>query len=42
MSRYVAFIRTNVSEEFIATIIRVGGIGRLGTALAVTSNQSML
>jgi hypothetical protein len=33
----VALIRTNVSEELGASIIRVKRIGELGTALAVTS-----
>jgi hypothetical protein len=30
--------KTEVSEEFSASIIRVTRIGELGTALAVTSN----
>jgi hypothetical protein len=33
----VAFVRTDVSEEYIAYIIRVKGIGDLGITLAVTS-----
>jgi hypothetical protein len=36
--RRVALVRTNVSEELSASIIRVTGIGELGT-LAVTSNR---
>jgi hypothetical protein len=35
----VALVRTDVSEEFSASIIRVTKIGELGT-LAVTSNRS--
>jgi demethoxyubiquinone hydroxylase (CLK1/Coq7/Cat5 family) len=34
----VAHVRTDVSEERIATIIRVTRIGELGTTLAFTSN----
>jgi hypothetical protein len=37
----VAFVRTNVSEEYIASIIRMERISELG-ALAVTSNCSTL
>jgi hypothetical protein len=37
MLRRVAFVRTDVSEELIASI-RVTRIGELGTTLAVTSN----
>jgi hypothetical protein len=37
--RRVALVRTDVSEEYIASIIRVTGIGGLGTTLAVTSNR---
>jgi hypothetical protein len=36
------FVRTNVLEERIASIIRVIRIDELGTTLAVTSNQRML
>jgi hypothetical protein len=36
------FVRTDVSEELIASIIRVTGIGELGTTLAVTSNRRTL
>jgi hypothetical protein len=39
---HVAFVRTNVSEEHIASIIRVTRFGKLGTTLAVTSSGSML
>jgi hypothetical protein len=39
--RRVALVRTEVSEERIAPLIRVTGIGELGT-LAVTSNRSAL
>jgi hypothetical protein len=39
--RRVALVRTDVSEELSASIIRVTSIGELGT-LAVTSNRSML
>jgi hypothetical protein len=38
----VALVRTDVSEEGIAPVIRVTRIGELGTMLAVTSNRSML
>jgi hypothetical protein len=34
--------KTDVSEEFSASIIRVTRIGELGTTLAVTSNRRML
>jgi hypothetical protein len=37
MSRHVDLVRTDVSEELSACIIRVRRIGELGT-LAVTSN----
>jgi hypothetical protein len=39
MLRRVALVRTDVSEEFRASIIRVTRIGELGTTLAVTSNR---
>jgi hypothetical protein len=42
MLRHVALVRTDVSEERSATIIRVTRIGDLGTTLAVTSNRSTL
>jgi hypothetical protein len=38
----VALVRTNVSEEGIASIFRVKEINELGTTLAVTSNRSSL
>jgi hypothetical protein len=41
MLRLVALTRTDVSEECIASVIRVTRIGELGTTLAVTSNQSV-
>jgi hypothetical protein len=41
MLRRAALVRTNVSKELSASIIRVTGIGELGT-LAVTSNQRTL
>jgi hypothetical protein len=37
MLRHVVFVRTDVSEELSASIIRVAKIGELGTTLAVTS-----
>jgi hypothetical protein len=39
MLRCVALVRTDVSEEFSASFMRVTRIGELGTTLAVTSNQ---
>jgi hypothetical protein len=36
--RPLAVVRTDVSEERIASIIEVTRIGELGTTLAVTSN----
>jgi hypothetical protein len=36
----MSFVVTGVSEEYIASIIRVTRIGELGT-LAVTSNRSV-
>jgi hypothetical protein len=38
----VSIIRTEVSEELSASIIRVIRIGELGTTLAVTSNRRTL
>jgi hypothetical protein len=38
----VALVRTEVSEEYIASIIRVTRTGQQGTTLAVTSNRSTL
>jgi hypothetical protein len=39
MLRRVALVRTDVSEELSASIIRVTRIGELGITLAVTSNR---
>jgi hypothetical protein len=39
MLRRVALVRTDVSEELGASIIRVTRLGELGTTLAVTSNR---
>jgi hypothetical protein len=39
MLRHVALVRTDVSEELIASFIRVTGIDELGTTLAVTNNR---
>jgi hypothetical protein len=39
MLRHVAFVRTDISEELGASIIRVIRISELGTILAVTSNR---
>jgi hypothetical protein len=39
MLRRVALIRTDVSEETIATIVRLTRIGELGTTLAVTGKR---
>jgi hypothetical protein len=36
---HVALVRTNVSEELSASIIKVIRIGELGTTLAVASNR---
>jgi demethoxyubiquinone hydroxylase (CLK1/Coq7/Cat5 family) len=38
MLRHVALVRTDVSEEHSASIIRVTRIGELGTTLEVISN----
>jgi hypothetical protein len=40
MGRSVAILRPNVSEERIASIIRVTRIAELETTLAVTSNRN--
>jgi hypothetical protein len=40
--RRVALVRTDVSEEFSASFIKVTRIDELGTMLAVTSNRRML
>jgi demethoxyubiquinone hydroxylase (CLK1/Coq7/Cat5 family) len=42
MLRRVAIVRTDVSEERSASIIRVTRIGEVGTTLAVTSDRRML
>jgi hypothetical protein len=42
MLRRVALVRTDVSEELSASIIRVTRIGELGTKLAVTSKRRTL
>jgi hypothetical protein len=39
MLRHAALVRTDVSEEFSASIIMVTRNGELGTTLAVTSNR---
>jgi hypothetical protein len=38
----VALVKTDVSEEVSASIIRVTRISKLGTTLAVTSNRCTL
>jgi hypothetical protein len=40
--RRVALVRTDVSEEFSASLIRVTRIGKLGTTLGVTSNRRVV
>jgi hypothetical protein len=42
MLRRIALIRTDVSEDLSASIIRVTRIGELGTTLAVTNNRRRL
>jgi hypothetical protein len=42
MLRHVALVRTDVSDELRASIIRVTRIGELGTTLAVNSNRRTL
>jgi hypothetical protein len=42
MLRRVAPVRTDVSEERSASVIRVTSIGELGTTLAVTRNRRTL
>jgi hypothetical protein len=42
MLRRVALVRTDVSEELNASVIRVTRIGELGTTLAVTRNRRTL
>jgi hypothetical protein len=39
MLRRVALVRSDDSEESIASVIRVTRIGELGTMLAVTNNR---
>jgi hypothetical protein len=42
MLRRIALIKTEVSEECIASVIRVIQIGKLETTLAVNNNRSTL
>jgi hypothetical protein len=42
MLRPAAPVRMDVSEERSASIMRVTGIGEIGTTLAVTSNRRTL
>jgi hypothetical protein len=42
MLRRVALVRTDVTEEPIASITRVTRIGELGTTLTATSNRRTL
>jgi hypothetical protein len=42
MLRHVDVVRTDVSEELSASIIRVTRIRELGTTLAITSNRHTL
>jgi hypothetical protein len=42
MLRLVVLVRTDVSEELSASIIRMTRIGELGTTSAVTSNRRTL
>jgi hypothetical protein len=42
MLHRVALVRTEVSEKYIASIIRVIKSGELGTTLEVTNNRNML
>jgi hypothetical protein len=42
MLRRVALVRTEVSEEYSASFIRMKRICELGTTLAVTSNRQTL
>jgi DNA-binding TFAR19-related protein (PDSD5 family) len=42
MLRRVALVRTDVSEEISASLIRVTRIGELGTTLTITSNRRTL
>jgi hypothetical protein len=38
MLRHMALVRADVSEEIIASIIRMARLSKLGQILAVTSN----
>jgi hypothetical protein len=40
--RHVALVRTDVSEQLSASVIRLTRIGELGATLAVTSNRRTL
>jgi hypothetical protein len=42
MLRHVALVRTDVSKELSASIIKVSRRGQLGTTLAVTRNRRTL
>jgi hypothetical protein len=42
MLRHVALVKTDVSEEFCTSFIRVTRIGELGPTPAVNSNRYML
>jgi hypothetical protein len=42
MLRRVALVRTDVSEQRIASIISATGVGELGTTLTVTRNRRTL
>jgi hypothetical protein len=42
MLRHVALVRTDVSEDLIASFIRVTRISELGTTLAITSSVRWL
>jgi hypothetical protein len=42
MLYHAALVRTDVSEEHFASIIRATRIGELGTTLTITSNRSTL
>jgi hypothetical protein len=42
MLRRAALIRTDVSEEFIASTFKMTTIGELGTAIALASNRNAL
>jgi hypothetical protein len=42
MLRHVALVRTVVSEERTASIVKAKRISELGTTLAVTSNRNAL